>query len=153
MSANKREEGTSSLAVGTLLCGASRCLTFSLSTLLNPASFTRPTILLLWFNHFLETLEVNHKIWEPVFSRLHKDHEWPCKFLLFLLCYPQMESSILQVILCPKRLLKPCHHISKPVRRKEEKKKGKKVLSFQSRWLSSSQQLLLPPHWLELGHM
>lgn len=71
------EPGDSSLAVRTLLCDAIRSSTFSLSTLLNPNSLIRPTILLLGFNHFFENLEVNHKTLGPVFSRLHKDDKWP----------------------------------------------------------------------------
>lgn len=70
------ESRDSSLAVRISLCDAIRSSTFSLSTLLNPDSLTRPTILLLGFNHFFETLEVYHKTLGPVFSRLHKDDKW-----------------------------------------------------------------------------
>lgn len=121
-------------SVSTSPRDATRSSTFSLPNLLKPVSLTRSTVLLLWFNHFLETSEVNHKILGPVFSRLHKDHKW-----LSYKARTQVRSVFSFAILSPyllfhrsprgpKRLLKTCHQICKPGSKKKEKGKGKRVL-------------------------
>lgn len=137
--------GANPLAVRTLPCDATS--TFSRSTLFNPASFTRPTILL----HVLETLEVNHKVWgnflraasRPQMAALRSQNPGPycSSFVALPLC---ILSSVLPH--GPRRLQHPCHHDCKPGRRK-----GKRVLSFQSHWWSPSQQLCLHVTGQNLG--